>query len=56
MQAREDEEVKAQLIQTIDKLTSDNSCLKTEMDLVLKSQQEQRAKDSRAWTSLQVRQ
>ena len=42
MQAREDEEVKAQLIQTIDKLTSDNSCLKTEMDLVLKSQQEQR--------------
>ena len=31
---REDEEVKAQLIQRIDNLTADNDCLKSEMDLV----------------------
>ena len=31
---REDEEVKAQLIQRIDNLTADNDCLKAEMDLV----------------------
>ena len=34
MQVREDEEVKAQLIQRIDNLTADNDCLKSEMDLV----------------------
>ena len=31
---REDEEVKAQLIQRIDNLTADNDLLKSEMDLV----------------------
>ena len=36
MQVREDEEVKAQLIQRIDNLTADNDCLKSEMDLVRK--------------------
>ena len=34
MQVREDEEVKAQLIQRIDNLSADNDCLKSEMDLV----------------------
>ena len=34
MKVREDEEVKAQLIQRIDNLTADNDCLKSEMDLV----------------------
>ena len=64
---REDEEVKAQLIQRIDNLTADNDCLKSEMDLVrkekkihqlcvqvLKSQQETRAKEGRSWSALQV--
>ena len=37
MQVREDEEVKAQLIQRIDNLTADNDCLKSEMDLVRSS-------------------
>merc|ERR1719342_1426418 len=53
-QVREDEEVKAQLIQRIDNLTADNDCLKSEMDLVLKSQQETRAKEGRSWSALQV--
>ena len=34
LKVREDEEVKAQLIQRIDNLTADNDCLKSEMDLV----------------------
>ena len=34
---REDEEVKAQLIQRIDNLTADNDLLKSEMDLVRNS-------------------
>ena len=37
MKVREDEEVKAQLIQRIDNLTADNDCLKSEMDLVRSS-------------------
>ena len=38
MQVREDEEVKAQLIQRIDNLSADNDCLKSEMDLVRNSE------------------
>ena len=40
MQVREDEEVKAQLIQRIDNLTADNDCLKSEMDLVRNSKKQ----------------
>ena len=40
MQVREDEEVKAQLIQRIDNLSADNDCLKSEMDLVRNSKKQ----------------
>merc|ERR1711915_854688 len=36
----DDEELKDQLIQTIDKLTADNAAIRSELDLVLKNKQE----------------
>jgi len=55
-QVREEEEVKAQLINTIDKLTTDNNSLKSELDLVLKNQQETRTKEARSLAAVQAQQ
>merc|ERR1719481_36321 len=52
-QADDDEELKAQLIQTIEKLTADNGAIRSELELVLKSQQESRLKDTKQIQILQ---
>jgi len=49
----DDDELKDQLIQTIDKLTADNAAIRSELDLVLKSQQESRQKDAKQIQQLQ---
>jgi len=51
--ADDDEELKAQLIQTIEKLTADNGAIRSELELVLKSQQESRLKDTKQIQQLQ---
>eukprot|EP00092_Neocalanus_flemingeri_P012882 GFUD01013878.1.p1 GENE.GFUD01013878.1~~GFUD01013878.1.p1 ORF type:complete len:1023 (+),score=360.95 GFUD01013878.1:130-3198(+) len=50
----DDDELKDQLIQTIDKLTADNAALRSELDLVLKSQQESKLKDAKNIQQLQT--
>jgi len=50
----DDDELKDQLIQTIDKLTADNTAIRTELDLVLKSQQESKLKDTKNIQQLQT--
>merc|ERR1712106_1196111 len=50
----EDEELKDQLLQTIEKLTADNAAIRSELDLVLKSQQESKLKDTKNIQQLQT--
>merc|ERR1712106_666333 len=50
----EDEELKDQLLQTIEKLTADNAAIRSELDLVLKSQQESKLKDTKQIQQLQT--
>jgi len=50
----EDEELKDQLLQTIEKLTADNAAIRSELDLVLKCQQESKLKDTKQIQQLQT--
>merc|ERR1712106_803122 len=50
----DDEELKDQLLQTIEKLTADNVAIRSELDLVLKSQQESKLKDTKQIQQLQT--
>jgi len=50
----DDEELKDQLIQTIDKLTADNAAIRSELDLVLKNKQESKLKDAKQIQLLQT--
>ena len=49
----DDDELKDQLLKSIDKLTAENAATKIELDLVLKSQQESKARDSKSIQNLQ---
>ena len=43
----DEDDLKEQLLQTIDKITADNAAIRAELDLVLKSQQELKVKDAK---------
>ena len=49
----DDDELKDQLLKSIDKLTAENAAATIELDLVLKSQQESKARDSKVIQNLQ---
>ena len=49
----DDDELKNQLLECIEKLKGENGAIKVELDLVLKSQQESKARDSKSIQSLQ---
>merc|ERR1711976_463688 len=50
---RDEDELKDQLFKTIDKLTAENAATKIELDLVLKSQQESKNRDTKQLQQLQ---